>query len=217
MDACVPAWSLEHRPCPNGVYVKVPLSTFTWPFEPSALDWVAAFYCTMPFNWFLLLVVLFCYRRGLREALLLFFYPFLAFAVILATQHLVHQPRPSGTCLTQCGMPSGHSLIALGLTTVIWCECAFSAGSLREAIGVALLLLPVPWAKVHLHDHYPAQAFAGGLMGVAIGLLYFAFVRVVVASRSDAFSRRCCVVNNYPCEAHAASEAPPYKRFLEER
>ncbi|CAE7220355.1 unnamed protein product [Symbiodinium sp. CCMP2592] len=107
---CIPAWSREGLPCPHGEKVLLPLSTFTMPSSPAGLDWLAAAFCTLPFDWVLVVLLRGWLVRGLWEfalGLLIL----LAYIVLVALQSgLLHEPRPAASCLSSCGMPSGHAV-----------------------------------------------------------------------------------------------------------
>eukprot|EP00438_Fugacium_kawagutii_P031603 Skav204243 [mRNA] locus=scaffold4267:41409:43419:+ [translate_table: standard] len=102
MSDCVPSWSRHQLPCPYGLRVPLPASTFTLPQHTSLADWLAALICTLPFDWCLLCLVAILCCRGLREV-------FLGLLIVLL-QNLLQQPRPKESCLTSCGMPSGHAV-----------------------------------------------------------------------------------------------------------
>ncbi|CAE7612712.1 unnamed protein product [Symbiodinium microadriaticum] len=112
---CVPAWSREGLPCPHGEKVLLPLSTFTMPSSSTGLDWLAAAFCTLPFDWVLVVLLRGWLVRGLWE-LALGLLILVAYIVLVALQSgLLHEPRPAASCLCSCGMPSGHAAPRPGL------------------------------------------------------------------------------------------------------
>ncbi len=79
-------------------------------------------------------------------------------------KHLVHQSRPSGSCLSTRGMPSSHSALAAAWASAI---------ALRSMMSTAprflcLLLAGVPWARYRLSDHSLAQVSVGCLVGMTL-------------------------------------------------
>lgn len=149
--------------------MPLPASDFTLPEQVSWADVCAALFCTLPFDWSLLWFTALLLCCGLREVFLGLLI-FLDNLVIVVLQNLIQQPRPKESCLTSCGMPSGHAVICTSLTCWISCE---SAQRLQHSKGVMVILLvmgihlPVLWAKVHLHDHTTTQVFSGAMAGAA--------------------------------------------------
>ncbi|OLP77823.1 hypothetical protein AK812_SmicGene42075 [Symbiodinium microadriaticum] len=125
---CVPAWSREGLPCPHGEKVLLPLSTFTMPSSSTGLDWLAAAFCTLPFDWVLVVLLRGWLVRGLWE-LALGLLILVAYIVLVALQSgLLHEPRPAASCLCSCGMPSGHAVVCMSLMTFLWCELCSRKG-----------------------------------------------------------------------------------------
>jgi len=108
-------------------------------------------------------------------------------------KRLVSQDRPSGSCLHSKGMPSSHSELAIGFWFIIHLEvgtkwhsgltpnfsCLFR--SWKEGLQpwptwrnvmilmlVDVLLLPVPFTRVVLHDHSWAQVGIGAMIGCVV-------------------------------------------------
>ena len=93
---------------------------------------------------------------------------------------LVVEPRPLGTCLQGCGMPSGHSQVAASYVVWLVAEgCAYrgrGATPARRALwGIAwsCLFLPTPPCRIVTGDHSVAQVLAGMAIGAAEGWLWF--------------------------------------------
>jgi len=64
-------------------------------------------------------------KRGTRELLLVGFVVFTVGLNELVWKLLLHQPRPLGSCVLKCGMPSGHSTMAIGFGTLMFLDLAF--------------------------------------------------------------------------------------------
>jgi len=198
---CAPDWFQEHRPCPYGTVIQLPKAGFTWPSHPSASDGLAVAFCTEPFLIGCILLCLILRTRGLRE---------LAGLVFLAEDSLVHEilkvvlgpnMRPQGSCLITCGNPSGHCMTAYGVAAILICE-EFRCHSycLRRVASISLvciLLLPMPWARQHLHDHSCLQTFTGSLCGFFNGLLFELFLFWFMTKYGSAIVRRTCFRDNY--------------------
>ena len=96
-------------------------------------------------------------------------------------KHLVAQPRPPGSCLyfTSTGMPSGHATTSIGMLTYLlletWVERPRLPRRRKRAITAALLvvLAPVPYSRVYLHDHYPSQVAVGAAEGFCVATAWF--------------------------------------------
>mmetsp|Transcript_53080 Transcript_53080/g.116219 ORF Transcript_53080/g.116219 Transcript_53080/m.116219 type:complete len:301 (+) Transcript_53080:364-1266(+) len=180
---CLPSWAESGESCPYGSGVHIPFGSFTAPPSPGLSVLIAEFYSVLPFFAVLVNVFLICKRRRPREVL------WLLFSVANVTfnqsmQLFSGQHRPA-SCLTSCGMPSGHSCYAIGLLlfVLLWDSVARvptgdepTEDERRTCRGALLtcFLLPVPWARVHLGDHSERQVFVGsaiGAVGAAVWLV----------------------------------------------
>ncbi|CAJ1411478.1 unnamed protein product [Effrenium voratum] len=204
--SCEPEWMRQGLPCPHGFEVPLPFSTFTLPREPRALDCLAALFCTLPFDWLMLWLFLAVKCRGLRELALgtLLLWNGLA---ILVFQTAVLQPRPTQSCLGECGMPSGHAMMCLSLTVFTCCELLHRWPPSLQRFGAILLLvlthLPVTWAKLHVHDHTFEQVSAGASLGCLLGVGHFLAVRKCF-DRGGKVCKATGLVDNYwPQEGYA--------------
>jgi membrane-associated phospholipid phosphatase len=97
-------------------------------------------------------------------------------------KRVLQSPRPVGSCMfgLSYGMPSGHAASSIGLLTYLLLETNCDRPELSVAVksAASLLLLlalaPVPFSRVYLQDHSPAQAVAGAIAGAALGAAWFA-------------------------------------------
>lgn len=183
-SGCAPVWSREAKPCPYGTAIWLPLAGFTLPFELSVANAVACLYSLLPFVGMVVNVVLVARRRRPRELCWLLF----AFSLVLVNEtirSLMSEPRPDESCLSSCGMPSGHACYAVGLFIFVplWDSVSRSIidedqeesprKSLHAGI-LAVVLLPITWSRVQLGDHYPQQVLMGaglGAIGATVWLL----------------------------------------------
>merc|ERR1712079_583522 len=119
---------------------------------------------------------------------------------------LIEQRRPVGSCLTSCGMPSGHSLNSISLLTWLTCEIflaqAVSSGQrIRHFALVLLLLGPVGWSRTCLRDHSWAQVGVGSSLGLFVGCAWAAFLRMgPLRAAYGACCKRYGFSQNYPVE-----------------
>eukprot|EP00658_Telonema_sp_P-2_P028915 TRINITY_DN22068_c0_g1_i12.p1 TRINITY_DN22068_c0_g1~~TRINITY_DN22068_c0_g1_i12.p1 ORF type:complete len:232 (+),score=39.55 TRINITY_DN22068_c0_g1_i12:763-1458(+) len=99
-------------------------------------------------------------------------------------KRVISQDRPQGSCLSSKGMPSSHAELSIGLWWYIQLEVFFkkeltstgcwSVHNKLVVVGVVyVLLLPVPFSRVVLHDHSWAQVGVGALVGATVGTLWF--------------------------------------------
>eukprot|EP00434_Breviolum_minutum_P002766 symbB.v1.2.002433.t1/scaffold129.1/size311234/22 len=163
----------------TGIPVPLPASDFTWPDGNTTADWYAALLCTLPFDWVLLWLVLLLRCRGVREVVLGGLLS-IDYLVIVVLQNSFQEPRPKGSCLTSCGMPSGHAVLCVSLMCWISAELAQRLPSPRSLVLILLVValhLPVTWAKVHLRDHTEKQVLCGALVGACLGFGYFRLLR----------------------------------------
>lgn len=80
---------------------------------------------------------------------------------------LVEKPFRVGCSIKPLGMPSNHALN-------FFLACTFLGLVLRSRIliiGLELLAAAVALSRIYLGVHYPSQALAGTLIGIALGLL----------------------------------------------
>jgi membrane-associated phospholipid phosphatase len=99
-------------------------------------------------------------------------------------KHLVSQHRPMGTCLyfQSYGMPSGHATSSIGMLVYslleTWVDRPDTPTDRKAVASAALLLLlgPVPYSRVYLHDHLPRQVLAGAAEGTVYAALWFRFM-----------------------------------------
>jgi membrane-associated phospholipid phosphatase len=151
-------------------------------------------------------LVLLAVRRGVKELLPLLGFP-LCGAFVEGLKHLIQQPRPVGSCLVSCGMPSGHA--AMSLLVFTWL-LAYELGPVRgrarwpvrsaesaAKAAFAVVLLLTPLARVVLYDHTTAQVLAGSGLGCALGLSVW---WLLSGSAPQALVRSCAcfgLVDNY--------------------
>lgn len=178
--ACVPEWNIQGLSCPFGEAGGLPLAPWTWPSPDhrTLLTYIAVFYSSFPFVILAITLAILLLRRGTRELSTLCFFA-LTDAVTLVLKLCFEIPRPVGSCLLSCGMPSGHSVIAIGFLTwlllEVWKTKYVEGGNhsfLLSAL-LCLLLLPVTWSRVELLDHSISQVCAGSAIGVVLGMFWF--------------------------------------------
>lgn len=82
--------------------------------QDDLMGWICAMYGFVPYAVFFVAFLEFLYRRGTRE---LNFILCTTTIIVLnegVIKPIVSQPRPEHSCVTSCGMPSGHSAMAVG-------------------------------------------------------------------------------------------------------
>jgi len=177
--SCAPAWSREGKPCPNGHHLWLPFAGFTLPLELTLTNIVASLYSVLPFFAMCANVLLVVKRRRPRE-LLWILYALSMNLINEMLQSAFKEPRPSSSCLTSCGMPSGHSCYAVGLFVfvLLWDSVSRSIDDMETAQDhrpqsrgqfaayLAAALLPIPWSRVHLGDHTVSQVVVGAIVGI---------------------------------------------------
>lgn len=186
-DFCRPSWAGEEL-CPFGTEAGLLFTKYTWPNESgrTVLTYIAAGYSLFPLLGAFGPMLFFLATRGTRELATLFI-SMLSTAVMLLLKLCFHHPRPTGSCLLSCGMPSGHSMQSICLLTWLMLEVWYGTGALqllpgnRSEFFVSALLccvcVPVGWSRVELHDHSILQVCAGSFVGFLVGLLWFSVMR----------------------------------------
>ena len=175
METCRPGyekWSSKDVVPPSGCdgrVKKIPLSSFTWPNNPDALDYVAAAYSLTPIFVILVACIYGIYRKTISAAafilMFLFHHPFTS-----TLKMIFRENRPFGSCSNSCGMPSGHSFMAI--STLTFFILRFSLARPAIAILAFFFFAPVPWARVQLKDHSISQVIVGASLGVLWGILW---------------------------------------------
>lgn len=187
---CTPAWYHNGVQCPYGTTPTLDwgldplqLSSWTWPYQhdPLPLYLIAALYSSLE------IVVgygLIFFIFGRSTASLTFFAAYWGYKVpmVRLLKHMVESPRPLGTCLVSCGMPSGHSMFALmfftlGALLLLTRAKPPSRMHVTGYIGLlALVLLPMPWSRVQLGDHSIWQVIWGSVAGMVLGAMFFVII-----------------------------------------
>lgn len=168
-DVCRPVWDLNGNICPYGYPVDVPFSNWTYRHGANFIDIIAGILSCAPLLLMLYTHIGLYYRRKCSQLFgALLFY--VVGAVIFIGKVIAVQKRPQGTCLTSCGMPSGHS--AESFAFVVWFFL-----TLNESYYLTLPLIFVPWSRWFLLDHSFAQITVGSCIGV---LLAFGWFRIAV-------------------------------------
>lgn len=117
-------------------------------------------------------------------------------------KHAISQNRPIGSCIyfESYGMPSGHAATSIGtlvyMLLEIWIDhpdWPLMKKKVLLSVPALFFLLPVPFSRVYLNDHYRAQVGAGSAVGICLASLWFAFMYLVARTRLDGWiDHRCC-------------------------
>lgn len=116
-EGCYPSWAKEGKPCPYGSAIAIPLADLSFPSDSSFGTLLAVGFSAVPFFGILLNIFAIAIWRKRREVCWLIFCAYGSMLQFLL-KYVFKQPRPR-SCLTSCGMPSGHSLYALGMWTLL--------------------------------------------------------------------------------------------------
>lgn len=100
--------------------------------------------------------------------------------------------RPCGSIVGMDGLPSGHAANSIGLCLWLLLEIWLGFGTMFSkrtrtllTAGYLLLFVPVPYGRYYVGDHTTEQLILGTCLGICVAVLYFFFVRYVVARRLD--------------------------------
>jgi len=214
MSECAPYWYTDQSSvCPYGTYL---FGDVTLPTSPTVFQYIALFYAYAAYIVIAVLSVVLCrattwHSRKHWFAYLIFIGLCVGFNELLF-KRLMRQARPGstglltdddgkhvGSCNTSCGMPSSHSLVSVGLMTLLivdtafrivkplGCECVlfptgiFSAQQFNVSFGIwTALLSPIPMSRVVLYDHSPAQVAVGSTLGFVLAIAWFACMRTIL-------------------------------------
>ncbi|CAK0907109.1 unnamed protein product [Prorocentrum cordatum] len=172
---CSPQWHVDGRSCPYGTKVALLGASLTWPnSDQTFLVYLAAFYSTVPFGMGVGFLLLLLWRRGTRELLALALLV-LQSGILLLLKLAFGQPRPVGSCLTSCGMPSGHTMCTI--TFLTWFAWEALPGHPAFLGASACVLLPVGWSRTVLRDHTWQQVAAGSVFGILMGCAWHAALK----------------------------------------
>ena len=150
-----------------------PIIDVTIPHAITGSEVIAVFYSLVPWGIAVLAISLTVMKRTSSYVVILGYMTL----VICLNEALVKrnfpQPRPGGSCISTPGMPSSHSLLAIG--SLVWCILEMGESKSLTLSAVLMLLItlaPVPHARVILNDHYPKQALAGSLLGISAAITF---------------------------------------------
>lgn len=158
----------------------IPCSTLTIPQPSTFLGLLAVFFSLTPFFGIVSNLALIYWRRRPVEVGWLLFITYSG-GIHLILKWIIRQPRPA-SCLLSCGMPSGHSVFAVGCWAILLWDCAIQAQHISENLRAlrgllfSVLLLPVPWARVEVGDHSLQQAVAGSSLGFLCALSWIFYL-----------------------------------------
>lgn len=181
---CHPRWSIGHEGaaanCPYGQAALIPFATLSIPKDSSFFEVIGVIYSATPFFAVLLNTILIVVRRRTMETGWLLYTTFSG-VLALGIKAIIRQPRPR-SCLLSCGMPSGHSVFAVGVWLVLlWDlvvqvpDITFNSRCCRLAL-LSLMMLPVPWARVEIGDHSLSQVLAGSSLGIFTAITWIFFI-----------------------------------------
>lgn len=118
--------------------------------------------------------------------------------------------RPCGSIVGMYGLPSGHAANSLGLCLWLLLEIWLGFGTMyskrTQALLTAcylLLFVPVPYSRYYVGDHTTEQLLLGACVGICVAVLYFFFVRYVIARRLD---RMTAKIESWRFHIHIAND-----------
>lgn len=193
-EQCVPVWmrnGTENLTCPFGRELAIPLAALTVPEDLNLVNFVACCYSAVPFVATVANVILICKNRRPREA------NWLLCTTSASLLHVVlkygfSESRPVGSCLSSCGMPSGHSTYAVGMCFILLWDFVFARGACApgdtktkavRAGLISLLLLPVTWSRYQIRDHTLGQILAGASLGLLCTALWIPYAGPFIEAR----------------------------------
>jgi membrane-associated phospholipid phosphatase len=179
----------------SGTYLPLGI---TYPNNAGAWEVLSVVYGYIMWVACAVVVILFLVRRGTREIAHVAI-PGLAIGITDFIKFLAQQPRPPQSCLYSCGMPSGHSAVAMCFLTYFVLESVFMIqkssvlqfstllkGAYLVPFGAvsqsqyyyyiilwSVLLFPIPVSRIITGDHTAAQVLAGAFVGIITGFLWF--------------------------------------------
>jgi membrane-associated phospholipid phosphatase len=138
--SCTPSWSSAGESCPYGR--KLPLEV-TLPNDPDFWQVVSVALGYTPWIISLGILILFLIYRGTRE-LFIGLLPALTAGINELVKLGIKQARPTGSCLTSCGMPSSHSAVAVSLLLYLVLDAAYRI----ERVKLVIIGMTDVWATL---------------------------------------------------------------------
>ena len=149
------------------------------PHEDTPIARLMVFYSLVPYG---MAFLYFLWVIITRSTMGLIFMLLLGVVTVLnefILKKIIKQQRPPGSCLYghSYGMPSGHAATTFAILTATLFETLWDRPRIpvyRKVITcfVALFLFaPVPYSRVYLSDHWPAQVAWGCVLGTAVAAL----------------------------------------------
>lgn len=156
----------------------MPLAALTVPEDLGLVNFVACCYSTVPFVASVVNLLLVCMHRRPREANW-FLCTTTSSLLHVVLKYIFSESRPVGSCLSSCGMPSGHSTYAMGMFLLLIYDlvlaqhaCAPGDSRANRAVVITVALVPVTWSRWKIRDHSLAQIIAGGALGTFVSVLW---------------------------------------------
>jgi membrane-associated phospholipid phosphatase len=129
---CNPEWYINtSSTCPYGRNLTGDL---TLPNDANFFDLLMVLYGYMPYLVILGGFVALCWYRGTSQLVFLMFGGLVVFLGELIWKPLLGAPRPIGSCVFTCGMPSSHATISIGFLTWMLLEGILRKQLSRNAI-----------------------------------------------------------------------------------
>eukprot|EP00397_Hematodinium_sp_SG-2012_P054672 GEMP01066111.1.p1 GENE.GEMP01066111.1~~GEMP01066111.1.p1 ORF type:complete len:282 (+),score=51.29 GEMP01066111.1:27-848(+) len=198
MSVCEPWWLHTKEECPYGTLL---LGDITLPNHLDVFAVAAIIYSYVPFAVAGVFILRFLWYRGTQELFFLTFSGLIVFCNEVIFKKLVAGYRPGqqfesgegktppnvGTCALSCGMPSSHASIATGFYLLILFEYFSYVGTAKVShkdfaiffLCWTCVLLPVPYARLILHDHSTTQVVCGGGLGLCLAVAWIMCLQVV--------------------------------------
>lgn len=160
------------------------------------------FWSVVPYALIFGLVAAFLFAGDTTTLSLIFLLAFIAIINEGILKHAISQYRPDGSCLyfQSYGMPSGHAATSIGTLVYTLLESWIGrpdwpllTKKVLLSVSAFFFLLPVPFSRVYLNDHYRAQVGVGSAVGICLASPWFAFMFLVARTRLDGWiDHRCC-------------------------
>ena len=192
--SCAQPWYQRGEPCPYGTGVKG--FDVTIPNNITFGEAVCVFYSFLPY-FVICCGFVWAVLRQTAGNWAFVLLPGVVAVLAKLWKAAVSEPRPLGSCLQGCGMPSSHSQVSLSFLAWLLISGAQYNGrrvtrwrQIAWIVAWSVIIAPTPPCRIVIGDHSAPQVLIGCAIGLVGGSCWFWLVKVCARrSQSNCISK----------------------------